>query len=82
VRVALAAALFAKPDLLLLDEPTNHLSIDGVLWLQRTLATHPDWKTRIVAVVSHVRRSAAPSYFCTSKASSLSILQHTPIGRT
>jgi len=54
VRVALAAALFAKPDLLLLDEPTNHLSIDGVIWLQRTLATHPDWKTRIVAVVSHV----------------------------
>jgi ATP-binding cassette subfamily F protein 3 len=54
VRVALAAALFAKPDLLLLDEPTNHLSIDGVIWLQRTLATHPDWKTRIVAVVSNV----------------------------
>jgi len=55
VRVALAAALFAKPDLLLLDEPTNHLSIDGVLWLQRTLATHTDWKSRIVAVVSHDR---------------------------
>jgi ATP-binding cassette subfamily F protein 3 len=29
VRVALAAALFAAPDLLLLDEPTNHLSIDA-----------------------------------------------------
>ena len=53
VRVALAAALFAKPDMLLLDEPTNHLSIDGVLWLQRTLATHGDWKSRIVCVVSH-----------------------------
>lgn len=26
VRTALAAAIFAKPDLLLLDEPTNHLS--------------------------------------------------------
>ena len=37
VRVALAAALFAKPDILLLDEPTNHLSIDAVLWLQNEL---------------------------------------------
>jgi ATP-binding cassette subfamily F protein 3 len=41
VRVALAAALFAKPDILLLDEPTNHLSIDAVLWLQRELAESP-----------------------------------------
>lgn len=55
VRVALASALFAKPDVLLLDEPTNHLAIDGVLWLQRTLATGSDWKTRIVVVVSHDR---------------------------
>ena len=30
VRVALAAALFAAPDVLLLDEPTNHLSIEAV----------------------------------------------------
>eukprot|EP01043_Picozoa_sp_COSAG02_P009937 COSAG02_NODE_342_length_24167_cov_5.061118_20_plen_484_part_00 len=39
VRVALAAALFAGPDLLLLDEPTNHLSIDAVLWLQHELSS-------------------------------------------
>ena len=33
VRAALAAALFAAPDILLLDEPTNHLSIAAVLTL-------------------------------------------------
>ena len=44
VRVALAAALFAKPDILLLDEPTNHLSIDAVLWLQRELEDGATWK--------------------------------------
>ncbi len=37
-----------------IDEPTNHVSIDGVLWLQRTLATHSDWKSRIVCVVRQV----------------------------
>ena len=34
MRVALAAILFANPDLLLLDEPTNYLDLEGVLWLQ------------------------------------------------
>src|SRR3974390_337100 len=33
MRVALAAILFASPDLLLLDEPTNYLDLEGVLWL-------------------------------------------------
>jgi ATPase subunit of ABC transporter with duplicated ATPase domains len=34
MRVALAAILFAAPDLLLLDEPTNYLDLEGVLWLE------------------------------------------------
>lgn len=53
VRAMLAAAIFARPDLLLLDEPTNHLSILAVMWLARELSTAPEWKERIVVVVSH-----------------------------
>ena len=37
MRVALAQALYARPDVLLLDEPTNHLDLQGVLWLTRFL---------------------------------------------
>ena len=55
VRAALAAAIFARPDMLLLDEPTNHLSIAAVLWLARELTTSEVWKERIVVVVSHDR---------------------------
>jgi len=55
VRVALAAALFAKPDLLLLDEPTNHLSIQAVMWLSNELATNAIWQSRTVVIVSHDR---------------------------
>merc|ERR1712194_453309 len=55
VRVALAAALFGKPDVLLLDEPTNHLSIQAVMWLSRELATSATWQSRIIVVVSHDR---------------------------
>ncbi|MBS9477936.1 ABC-F family ATP-binding cassette domain-containing protein [Ancylobacter radicis] len=51
MRVALAAVLFAEPDLLLLDEPTNYLDLEGTLWLQDYLAHYP----RTVLIVSHDR---------------------------
>ena len=51
MRVALAAALFAAPDLLLLDEPTNHLDLEATLWLETWLARFPG----AVLMVSHDR---------------------------
>ena len=51
MRVALATALFAAPDLLLLDEPTNHLDLEATLWLESWLAKFPG----AALVVSHDR---------------------------
>src|SRR5487761_1966335 len=51
MRVALAGALFAAPDLLLLDEPTNHLDLEATLWLEGWLARFPG----AALIVSHDR---------------------------
>ncbi|XP_023407296.2 ATP-binding cassette sub-family F member 3 isoform X3 [Loxodonta africana] len=51
MRLALARALFARPDLLLLDEPTNMLDIRAILWLENYLQTWPS----TILVVSHDR---------------------------
>lgn len=51
MRVALAAVLFAEPDLLLLDEPTNYLDLEGTLWLISFLARY----RHTVIVISHDR---------------------------
>ncbi|WP_182419206.1 ribosomal protection-like ABC-F family protein [Bartonella sp. HY038] len=60
MRVALAAVLFAEPDILLLDEPTNYLDLEGIMWLVDYIKKYP----HTVVIISHDRdllNSAATS---------------------
>ncbi len=52
LRVLLAQALAADPDVLLLDEPTNHLDILSIRWLEKFLSTYKG----CAVVISHDHR--------------------------
>lgn len=51
LRVLLAQALFADPDILLLDEPTNNLDIDTIRWLEQVL----NERDSTMIIISHDR---------------------------
>lgn len=38
-RLSICRALLVKPDVLVMDEPTNHLDIEGIIWLEKILAS-------------------------------------------
>jgi ATPase subunit of ABC transporter with duplicated ATPase domains len=51
LRVLLAQALFANPDIMLLDEPTNNLDIDTIRWLESVLTE----RKCTMIIISHDR---------------------------
>ncbi len=51
LRVLLAQALFADPDILLLDEPTNNLDINTIRWLEEVLNA----RNSTMVIISHDR---------------------------
>jgi ATPase subunit of ABC transporter with duplicated ATPase domains len=51
LRVLLAQALFANPDILLLDEPTNNLDINTIRWLESVLNA----RNSTMVIISHDR---------------------------
>ena len=51
LRVLLAQALFAEPDILLLDEPTNNLDINTIRWLEGVL----NERKSTMIIISHDR---------------------------
>lgn len=51
LRVLLAQALFADPDIMLLDEPTNNLDINTIRWLESVL----NERNSTMIIISHDR---------------------------
>lgn len=51
LRVLLAQALFAEPDIMLLDEPTNNLDINAIRWLEGVL----NERNCTMVIISHDR---------------------------
>ena len=51
LRVLLAQALFAEPDIMLLDEPTNNLDINAIRWLEGVLND----RNCTMVIISHDR---------------------------
>ena len=51
LRVLLAQALFAEPDIMLLDEPTNNLDINTIRWLEDVL----NQRKCTMVIISHDR---------------------------
>ena len=51
LRVLLAQALFADPDIMLLDEPTNNLDINTIRWLEKIL----NERNSTMVIISHDR---------------------------
>ncbi|MBK8162905.1 MAG: ABC-F family ATPase [Gammaproteobacteria bacterium] len=51
LRVLLAQALFADPEILLLDEPTNNLDINTIRWLEEVLVE----RSSTMIIISHDR---------------------------
>ena len=51
LRVLLAQALFADPDIMLLDEPTNNLDINTIRWLENMLNA----RNSTMVIISHDR---------------------------
>ena len=51
LRVLLAQALFANPDILLLDEPTNNLDINTIRWLEDVI----NQRESTMIIISHDR---------------------------
>ena len=72
MRVALAAMLFAQPDILLLDEPTNYLDVEGAVWLEAHVKTYSgtafiishdrDFLNSAVTHIAHLRGGKLFSY--------------------